>query len=626
MPDRRITKVTREQELPVTFHPGQRTVYVLPGTLLMEAAAVAGLPLEQPCGGAGKCGKCRVRVAEGAGAPTAAEAKVLSADELERGLRLGCQTAVRGPMTIEVPETSRLGVQRILTHAEPTAPLALGPAVRKVLVDPAAPRRGDDAPDMLRLERQLGPFRAGLDMLRILPGRLREAEFRGTAVLVGDELIDFEPGDTRPRCYGVAVDLGTTTLAASLVDLAEGNELAVAAQLNPQTRLGDDVLSRIARVAEKAEALGQLQQAVVGALNDMFVRLSDQAGLRPDEIYEVTISGNTTMQQLCCGLDPQWLGRVPFVPAVGRGLELSAGELDLRIHPRGKAFVMPVIGGFVGGDTTSGILATSLAGLPGPAMLIDIGTNGEIVLAAGGRLWAASTAAGPAFEGARISRGMRAAPGAIDKVVVDGRLRINTIEGQAPAGLCGSALIDVTAELLRHGLLTPQGRLARREELPADVPSDLAERLVACDGQAGFLLAAADETADGKDLALTQRDVRETQLATGAIRAGTALLLRRAGLEARDLRAVLLAGGFGTFLRRSNAQRMGLLPPEVEHERILFQGNTSLAGARWVLLSQEARREAEELARRVEHVDLSSDADFQSTFADAMLFPGDPAD
>ncbi len=474
---------------------------------------------------------------------------------------------------------------------------------------------------MIRLEQQLGKLRAGLEMLRILPLRLRETGFCGTAVLVGDELVDFEPGDTCRRCYGVAVDLGTTTLAASLVDLAEGDELAVAAELNPQTRLGDDVLSRITHAAETAGGLSELQETVVGALNELFVRLADQGGVRREEIYHVTISGNTTMQQLCCGLDPRWLGRVPFVPVLGGGLQLAAAELGLDIHPRGKVYFMPVIGGFVGGDTTAGILATSLAELPGPAMLIDIGTNGEIVLAAEGRLWAASTAAGPAFEGARISRGMRAAPGAIDKVVLDGRLRINTIGGQPPAGLCGSGLIDVIAELLRSGLLTPQGRFARPEQLPADVPADLAQRLVECDGQAAFRLASAGESADGKDLLLTQRDVRETQLATAAIRAGTTMLLRRAGLEARDLRAVLLAGGFGTFLRRSNAQRMGLLPPEVEHERILFQGNTSLAGARLVLLSQEARGEAEELARRVEHVDLSADADFHSTFAEAMLFP-----
>jgi len=332
------------------------------------------------------------------------------------------------------------------------------------------------------------------------------------------------------------------------------------------------------------------------------------------------------MQQLCCAVDPRWLGRVPFVPAAGRGLELSAAELGLHVHPRARVYLMPVIGGFVGGDTTSGILATSLAELSGPSMLIDIGTNGEIVLAAEGRMWAASTAAGPAFEGARISRGMRAAPGAIDKVVVDGRLRINTIGAQPAVGICGSALIDLTAELLRYGLLTPQGKFVSPDRLPADVPADLADRLVVSDGQAAFVVAGGEETADGKPLLLTQRDVRETQLATGAIRAGTLMLLRRAGLETRELDNLLVAGGFGTFLRHSNAQRIGLLPAELDHQRIRFQGNTSLAGARLVLVSRSARAEAERLARRVEHVDLSSDADFQATFADAMLFPHEPAD
>jgi uncharacterized 2Fe-2S/4Fe-4S cluster protein (DUF4445 family) len=270
----------------------------------------------------------------------------------------------------------------------------------------------------------------------------------------------------------------------------------------------------------------------------------------------------------------------------------------------------------------AGILATGLADSDAPTLFVDIGTNGEIVLLADGKLSAASTAAGPAFEGARISCGMRGCTGAIEKVMVEeGRLRINVIGNIAPTGLCGSGLVDVAAELLRHGIVTPQGRLLSRDQLPAGVSSDLADRVISHEGQVSFLLASKTETADGRPIVLTQRDIRELQLATGAIRAGIVILLRRVGLQPSDLDRVLIGGGFGNFIRRSNAQRIGLLPSQIEHHRIRYVGNTSLAGARLAALSRQAREAAEQLARRTEHVDLSCDKEFHREFAEAMIFP-----
>ncbi len=268
----------------------------------------------------------------------------------------------------------------------------------------------------------------------------------------------------------------------------------------------------------------------------------------------------------------------------------------------------------------AGILATGLADAESPALLLDIGTNGEIVLLADGKLSAASTAAGPAFEGARISCGMRGSTGAIEKVVVDGRLRTNVIGNVPPAGLCGSGLIDVAAELLRHRILTPQGRLQTPDQLLADLLPDLAQRVVLHEGQVSFVLATEAETG-GRPIVLTQRDLRELQLAAGAIRAGIVILLQRAGLKPNDLKRVLIGGGFGNFIRRSNAQRIGLLPHEIEHRRIRYMGNTSLAGARLAALSLGARQMAEDLARRTEHVDLSADPGFQRAFAESMIFP-----
>jgi uncharacterized 2Fe-2S/4Fe-4S cluster protein (DUF4445 family) len=614
-----------EPEIPVVFQPLGRTIRVCRGTRLMEAALEAGLALDLPCGGDGTCGKCRVIVREGAGEPGPTERGALDGDELGRGVRLACQTTIEGPMTVEIPETSvQASHHQILAHREGTSEAAVDPVIRKQFVELPPPDRQHDQPDLGRLEQAIGPVEVDLELLRLLPGRLRQSEFRGTSVLADRQLVDFEPDDTRAASCAVAVDVGTTTLVALLVDLNDGEELAITSRLNPQTSFGDDVLSRILYVQRNGQkGLENLQEAVLGAINEMIGQLVTKAGVSRDRIYEVTVSGNTTMQQILARIDPTPLGEVPFVPATGGGISTPAAALGLNIHPRGWAYIMPVIEGFVGGDTVSGILATDLAESTGPTLLVDIGTNGEIVLAVDGKLSAASTAAGPAFEGARISRGMRGSAGAIERVTVDRQLRTQVIGGGRPLGLCGSALIDLVAELLRHKVLAPEGRLCAPCDLPADVLPDLRDRIVAHNGKAAFLVASETETAIGQPIVVTQRDFRELQLASGAVRAGIGILLKRAGLTAADLENVLIAGGFGNFIRRANAQRIGLLPPQIPHDRICYRGNTSLAGARLVAISRHARQQAEALARRTEHVDLAGDPDFQWAFAEAMIFPAE---
>ena len=330
------------------------------------------------------------------------------------------------------------------------------------------------------------------------------------------------------------------------------------------------------------------------------------------------------MQHLLCGVDPSPMGAVPFAPAYARGLLLSARDMGIPINPNGMCYVFPVIGGFVGGDTVAGMLATRINEREGPVLMVDIGTNGEIVLAHDGELLAASTAAGPAFEGARISCGMRGARGAIEKVLLNGDVHLGVI-GNVPAmGICGSGLIDLAAEMLRVGIVSPEGRLLPADELPTGLPSALARRVRTIDdGSTVFVLTDSEGGTTHKSLSLTQRDIRELQLGSGAIRAGISMLLRKACLTSTDLKTVLIAGGFGGFIRRDNAQRLGLLPPDVHHKRIHYVGNVSLAGARWALLSLEARKHGEELARRARHVELSVDGDFQMEFAEAMIFPAE---
>lgn len=607
-----------DQQVRVTFEPHGKAVYVLPGTKVLEAAGRVGLTIDTPCGGAGTCGKCRVQVTRGACEPTAADRKIFDTEQIEAGWRLACQTGICGEAVVYVPPGSRFADQhQILTRTEGKAAEIL-PAVRKVPLQLDAPTLADPEPDLMRLGAKLGAIKSDLSLLRELPARLREWQWRGTAVLTDHHLIDLEPGDTSAQCYGAAFDIGTTTLVGALLDLRTGEELAVASTVNPQTRYGDDVLSRI-KHAGSSRGLKDLRAGVVGTVNKLIDEMCAEAAVPRERIYEVTIAGNTTMQHLLCGLDVRPLGQVPFSPTCGRGLMLRASELEIAIHPRGAAYVFPVIGGFVGGDTVGCILATRLTEQKGPALLVDIGTNGEIVLSHAGAMHAASTAAGPAFEGARISCGMRATRGAIEKVVFDGDVRCSVIGAAEPIGLCGSGLVDAVAELLRAGVVSSEGRMLPPKELPETVSASLRERVrEGRNGQTEFVLA---RRSDGGVVTLTQRDIRELQLAAGAIRAGIAILLRQAGLSTGDLDCVLIAGGFGSFIRRSNAQRIGLLPTDIARERIHYVGNASLNGAKWALLSTNMRRQAEQLARDARHVELSQDANFQMEFAEAMIFP-----
>ena len=606
----------------MTFQPSGRSVFVLPGTNMLEAAGLAGLVLETPCGGAGTCGKCRLQVTTGAGEPTAIEKETLSETELGQGWRLACQTHVHTETLAMVPPTSLYASQqRILTETRERTDAEILPAVRKVYVELDPPTLSDPHADLARLEQRLGPCKTDLEMTRRLPKLLRECSYKGTAVLADHWLIDFEPNDTSGSCYGIAFDIGTTTLVAGLLDLCTGEELALVARVNPQVGFGDDVLSRIEYASRSVENLRELRRCIAGAVSEMIDELCTSASVPRRCVYEVVFAGNTTMQHLLCGLDVSGLGVVPFVPTHAQGLMLSASELGVNIHDRGRTYVFPLIGGFVGGDTVAGMLSADLADTEGAVLRVDIGTNGEIVLAHAGKLWAASAAAGPAFEGARISCGMRAVPGAIEKVAFDDDIELSVIGSVEPAGVCGSGLIDLAAGLLDAGIVTTAGRLLRADELPASVRAPLRGRVRSGAGGGSEFVLSERGGGPGGPLTITHRDVRELQLATGAIRAGIRILLHQAGVSPSDLQCVLIAGGFGSFIRRNHAQRIGLLPTEIDHCRLHYVGNTSLSGAKWALLSTRARERAEDLARSTEHVQLSEDPDFQDEFAQAMIFP-----
>ncbi len=421
---------------------------------------------------------------------------------------------------------------------------------------------------------------------------------------------------------GIAFDIGTTTIVGTLVDLATGEDMAVASEVNPQVSAGDDVIARIKRCRDGHDGLLELHASVISAVNAIIDELLSSADIESNTIDTIVFAGNTTMQHILCGDDPSPLGEMPFEPASCAAKHLQAKDLTLDLEPETDVYVYPMIGGFIGGDIVAGVAASRLAHIPGPVLFVDIGTNGELVLAHEDRMMAVSVAAGPAFEGARIVSGMRAASGAIEKVVCEDDVQINVIGNTKPAGLCGTGLVDAVAEMLRIGVLDYTGSILGPADAPADLSPALAARLVETDGHFDFVLVTAEESATGEPVCICQKDIRELQLANAAIRAGILILLKMNGLEPKDLEAVLMAGAFGNFIRRKNAVRIGMLPA-IESSRIRYVGNTASSGAKRTVLSVAERDNVEQLANDIEHVDLSLDPDFQMLFGEAMLFPED---
>ena len=603
-----------------TFEPEGKAAHVLAGSIVLEAAARAGIIIETPCGGRGTCGKCRVVVRDGCSEATETERRMLTPDELAKGMRLACQTKVLRDTTVTVPEASRFYEQRILASGVGEAS-HVRPAVTKRAVEVTPPTLEDQRADADRVLDAMGDGQHHLDLgaARQLAEAMRADGGRLTAVLHGDEIIAFEPGDTAERCFGVAFDVGTTTVVGSLMDLRTGHEVAVASRTNPQVAFGDDVVARITHASE-GDGLVELQTEIVECVNDILGELSERTGVPAEAIYEMTFAGNTTMHHLLLGLDPTHVAQLPFPAVLRQAAAADTSDLGIAIHPRGRLYAMPNIAGFVGGDTVGVILATRLLERDKVALAVDIGTNGEMVLGSRERLVSCSTAAGPAFEGARIRFGMRAAEGAIEQVRFRDDVEISVI-GNVPArGLCGSALIDSVADLLRAGILDPTGRLKDPDELPDGLPEAIARRVVKDEGGVAFILAHDEATSIEGPVLLTNRDIREVQLAKGAIRAGIELLKRQLGIDDDGIEAVLLAGGFGNFIRRRNAVRIGLLPP-VEHERIHFVGNAAIVGAKMVLACTDYRRQAEHISRHTDYIELGSMPDFQMQFAEAMMFP-----
>ena len=594
----------------VDFEPVGRRVACERGDTLLEAAQRGGIVLNATCGGEGFCGRCIVQVVAGqASAPNFTEVAELGEAETKLGWRLACQTEIEGHLRVHIPPESFATAQRTQTEGH-DLPITLDPAVcaaRNVLL--ALPGLEDLRSDAARLRDALNlpALTFPVSVLRTLSDDLRTDEFRASVFLRGATVVGVRPAGT--AALGYAVDLGTTKLAGYLVDLESGVTLAAAGTMNPQIAYGEDVMARIRHAIGHAEGAEQLRQAVVAALNDLAQRLCTQTGCSLKDIADAVVVGNTAMHHLFLGLPVKQLGLAPYVPAESAALDIPALDLGLEFAPGANVHLLPNIAGFVGADHVAMLLGSGMLEQGGMVLGLDIGTNTEISLITPRGHFSCSTASGPAFEGAHIRHGMRAAPGAIEKVLIhDGQVKLQTIDGQPPVGLCGSGILDLIAQMRKAGILNNRGAITGQ---------GFKGRIRQGENGIEFVLVTTAE-GGGTEVTFDRKDITEIQLAKGAMRAGVEILLKKAGIIAQQLDKVVIAGAFGTYLDVQSGMDIGMFP-RLSREHFIQVGNAAGSGARLALLSKQVRQQAIQVAHQVEYVELSSEPAFSSTFARSLL-------
>ncbi|MBS3909986.1 MAG: DUF4445 domain-containing protein [Actinobacteria bacterium] len=606
------------EEFEVQFLPQGKTVRVRKGMSVLDAAREAFIDIETSCNGKGTCGKCRIRYVEGtAGAPHRDELIHIGKEDLDAGVRLACRTTVSDRASVNVIDEPKKK-HRILSEGFMPS-FTLDPNIRKVYVDLPKPSLEDNVDDIGRLERALGLRIADsmpISLLRELPGILRENDFKLTIVHSGGDIIAIEAGDTSARCYGVAVDIGTTTVVASLVDLDSGDERASASMINPQKNYGLDVLTRIGHIRAHPGALHVLSGLIRQGINALIGEVCETAGVDRQYIYEAAVAANSTMMHLFIGVDATALGSSPYVSVFTSARSLPAAKLGLEISECGTVYCLPAVSSYIGADITAGLIVAELDRQEQKALFIDIGTNGEIVFGSKDGLYACSCAAGPALEGMNITCGMRAAEGAVEKVFIDDVVSIHTIGDKPATGICGSGIIDVVAELIKAGAIAPSGRLAKF----ADGEAPLACHAHLRNGNKGVRFVLSDACETRSEVAITQKDIRQVQLAKGAILSGIVSLTSQLNIGVADIERVYVAGAFGRHVRLESLARLGVFPDECL-DRVTLVGNSAKTGAMLCLLSKEKREEATRVARRVHYIELSCYPRYDRLFAECLAFP-----
>ena len=617
-PDTQATQ-TGTGRVELRFSPSGMSARVPAGVTVFDAASWNGLAIDSTCGGHGTCKKCKVQITDGSVPVSRLDARAFTADQLRDGWRLACLAAATSDLQVDVPplmtrpKAATVGVGR---------QVILRPAVQKRYVELEEPSLADQRPDLVRLAAAIDDLELvpDLHVLRRLPTVLRQADFKVTAVVVDEALVEVEAGDTSEQRYGIAFDLGTTTVVATLLDLHAGVPMSVHSMLNKQQPFGGDVITRISATMMDPEALGRLRTAAQSTLAELAGLVCDEAGVDPMQVYEVALAGNATMTALVLGIDPEPLGVAPFVMSTATPQNVMASDLGLVLHPGARALLFPALGAYVGGDIVAGMLATGMDRDKRVRLFIDVGTNCEIVLSDGDRIVSTAAPAGPAFEGGAMRCGMRAASGAIEGVRLDDDVTLTVIDDAEPQGLCGSGLVDIVAELHKVGLLEDSGRFVA-DEVAKEVAPTLADRLTKVGEERIFVMHRPEGVTEPEDTVyLSQRDVRELQFAKAAISTGWSLMLEELGIEPGDVQQVLLAGSFGSYLSPSSAVRIGLVP-KLPVLRIVSAGNVAGEGAKMALLSLRERAGALALLEEVRYVELSDRSDFNDRFVDQLAFP-----
>jgi uncharacterized 2Fe-2S/4Fe-4S cluster protein (DUF4445 family) len=599
----------------VEFEPMAATVEVDDDATLMDAARAAGIGISSTCGGEGTCGRCRVVIGGGEiPPPSDADLRFISQQEIGSGQRLACRSHVHGHTKVHVPKASLVTGQRLQLDG-PAGKVVLDAGVRACEIEATPPTLHDARSDVDRvaaaLETAHGIRRLLVDpaVVRQLTPLARRTGWHLTAYVRGRDLVGLESPGRSP--VGVAVDLGTTKVAGYLIDLESGEVLASVGIVNAQISYGEDVIARLAYAARNPGGADELASVVRSGIDRLVGNLAETAGVAREQIVDAAIVGNTAMHHLFLGLPTRQLSAAPFVPAASAAMDVRARDLGIAMAPDATIHMPPVIGGFVGADTVAMVIGADLDRLEKVAVGVDIGTNTEIVLRRPGlgHLAAASCASGPAFEGAHIRDGMRAAAGAIEGVVIDGdHAEVRVIGDGAPIGICGSGIVDAVSELYRTGRIDGRGRFQRA-----------ASGVVEGDRGPEFQLVSPEQSGHGRGIAITQNDINEIQLAKGAIAAGIEILLESTGTPREDVEEVIVAGAFGTYLNLESALAIGLLPrlPRAAYSQI---GNAAGTGARAALLSLRERERARRIARGTRYLELTSNPGFHRRFAHSMLF------
>lgn len=607
----------------VIFEDYNKKTSITIGNSILAAANSIGVEISASCGGLGLCGKCRIQVKAGAEhleQISPFELQTLSKAEINRGYRLACTSILTegGTVQVRVPVESKVEQFRLQLAGIET-PVPLHPTVKRHVVSLKKPTLEHPTSTVEVLTESLGFAQKpsiDFDALKKLPWSVSQGEWVVTAYVYDQrEIIKVTPGRAVTGTHGLAVDIGSTKIAAFVVSLDDGKVIASASAPNPQINFGDDIISRISYASKSEQNLKQLQTVVVAAINMLILKMCHEAKIEPSDICDTVAVGNTVMHHIFLGIDPQLLARSPYQPNVRESVTIPSRDLGLRVDPGARIYLPPIIAGYVGADATADILATGIYKSPTVSLLIDVGTNTEVVLGNTKRLAACSCASGPALEGGCIECGMRAETGAIEQVYIDPRNLepgYKTIGGTEPRGICGSGIVDAIASMLKCGIIDSRGKIHQKPDT---------RRVRTRNAQTEFVLVWSEDTqSHARDLAISQRDVQQIQLAKAAIYSAVSILMKRLRITADEIGRVFLAGAFGTYVDPRSALILGMYP-DIDRERIQFVGNSAGSGARMALLSKDVRLFSEEFARQIEYVELAADPDFSREFTEALCIP-----